>query len=148
MKRTLFATLALFSLGGQAMEYTQLDTTQSTLQFVFKQMAVPVEGRFKRFNGQIAFDPAKPAVARAELTIEAAGIDAGSPEANDEVGGKLWFDSKAHPLVRFVATAIKPAGKDRFDVTGRMTIKGHTQDVTAPATFRTAGNSAVLVCLG
>ena len=143
MKRILFAGLALLSLSAQAIEYKQLDTTQSTLQFVFKQMNVPVEGRFKRFAGQIAFDPAKPATARAELAIEVAGIDAGSPEANDEVGGKLWFDSKTHPLVRFVATAINPAGKDRFDVTGKMTIKGRTQEVSAPATFRTKGNSAV-----
>ena len=143
MKHLLLASLALLSLSAQAIEYKQLDTASSRLQFVFKQMNVPVEGQFKRFAGQVAFDPAKPAAARAELSIEVAGIDAGSPEANDEVGSKLWFDSKSHPTVRFVATSIKPAGKDRFDVAGRMIIKGRTQDVSAPATFRTAGNRAV-----
>lgn len=143
MKRALFLCLACLGLAAQAAEFNRLDAGRSTVQFVFRQMNVPVEGRFKRFSGQLAFDPARPAAARAELDIELASIDAGSPEADEEVAGKLWFDTRAHPVARFVATAVKPLGNDRFEVAGRMSIKGRTREVSAPAQFRADGNGAV-----
>lgn len=144
MKRAFIAALAGLSLSAQAVEYNRIDTDKSTLQFVFRQMNVPVEGHFKRFKSQLSFDPAKPAAARAELAIELASIDAGSPEANDEVAGKLWFDSKTHPTARFIATAIKPLGNHRYEVAGQMSIKGRTRAVSAPATLRANGATAVI----
>jgi len=87
----LAGMLALWaSCSAQAVEFNQLQADKSAVSFVYKQMNVPIEGGFKRFHGQISFDPAKPALARAEIDIELASIDAGSDEANDEVAGKLW----------------------------------------------------------
>lgn len=143
MKRFAALAFALLLPAAGAAEFTQLEPQKSKVSFVFRQMNVPVEGAFKRFNGRIGFDPAKPAAARAEIEIDLASIDAGSPEANDEVGGKLWFDTKAHPAARFVATSIKPLGNDRFDVAGKMTIKGRTREVSTPATFRREGSQGV-----
>lgn len=144
MKRSAALALAvLLPAAAGAAEFTQLNPQKSKVSFVFRQMNVPVEGAFKRFNGRIGFDPAKPAAARAEIEIDLASIDAGSPEANDEVGGKLWFDTKAHPAARFVATSIRPLGNNRFDVAGKMTIKGRTRDVSTPATFRQEGSQGV-----
>ncbi len=147
MKKSIILTALIFmataSGAVRAAEFNQLQTDKSTVSFVFKQMNVPVEGQFKRFKGQLGFDPAKPAAARAELEIELASIDAGSPEANDEVAGKLWFNTKAFPVARFVVASIKPLGNNRFDVAGKMSIKGKTQDVSAPATFRQEGSQGV-----
>ena len=144
MRRPAALALALLlPAAAGAAEFTQLDPRKSKVSFVFRQMNVPVEGAFKRFNGRIGFDPAKPAAARAEIEIDLASIDAGSPEANDEVGGKLWFDTKAHPAARFVATSIRPLGNNRFDVAGRMTIKGRTRDVVAPFSFKQEANRGI-----
>ncbi len=143
MKHLLLSCLALLSLSAQAVEYNRIDPARSSVQFVFKQMNVPIEGRFQRFKGQLTFDPAKPAAARAELEMELASIDAGSPEANDEVASKLWFDTKAHPVARFVATSIKPLGKDRFELVGKLSIKGRTQEISTPAAWRTEGSTAI-----
>ncbi|MBZ0092712.1 MAG: YceI family protein [Sulfuricellaceae bacterium] len=133
----------LFACSAQAAEFTQLQTDKSAVSFVYKQMNVPIDGRFKRFHGQISFDPAKPALARAEIDIELASIDAGSDEANDEVAGKLWFNTRAFPIARFVSTSIKPLGGNRFEVVGKMSIKGKTLDAKTPATFRQEGHSGV-----
>ncbi|HMX15510.1 MAG TPA: YceI family protein [Rhodocyclaceae bacterium] len=143
-----FLALSAVSLGlapaaVQAVEYTQVLPEKSAVAFVYKQMNVPVEGAFKRFKGQVSFDPAKPAGARAELEIDMAGVDAGSPEANEEVAGKLWFNTKAFPTARFVSSVIKPVGKDQYEVAGKMTIKGRTVDAKAPAAFRQDGKNAV-----
>ena len=139
MKHHLLACFACLSFSTHALEYNRFDPARSTVQFVFKQMNVPVEGRFKRFKGALNFDPAQPSAGRATLDIEVAGIDAGSPEANDEVSGKLWFDTRTHPLARFVSTAIKPLGNNRFEVFGQMSIKGRTHTVSTPATFHADG---------
>lgn len=136
--------LALAATGSaQASEYNRFKADKSAVWFVFKQMNVPVEGRFKRIRGRLDFDPARPANGRAEVELDLAGIDAGSAEANDEVAGKLWFNAKAYPTARFVVATIKPLGNNRYDVSGKMSIKGRTRDVGAAATFRQDGGSAV-----
>lgn len=127
----------------QAVEFRQLQANKSAVSFVYRQMNVPVEGSFKRFKGELSFDPARPEAAKTTIEIDLASIDAGSAEANEEVAGRLWFDARNHPVARFVSTSVKPLGGNRFEVAGKMSIKGRTLDAKTPATFRQAGNSGV-----
>lgn len=138
----LLAGLALLT-SAHAAEYTAIDTGKSSLNFVYKQMGVPVDGRFRKFAAHISFDPARPAAARASIDLDLASIDAGSAEANEEVAGKAWFNTKAFPQARFVSTAVKALGGNRYEVSGRMTIKGRSQDIAAPFTFTPQGSGAV-----
>ena len=133
----------LLAAGAHAVEFNQLQPGTSAVTFAYRQMNVPMDGRFQRFSGRIHFDPAKPALAQAEIAIELASIDTGSPEGNDEVAGKLWFNTEQFPVARFVSSSIRPLGNNRFEVTGKMSIKGRTHDVTTPATFRQAGPQGV-----
>lgn len=126
----------------QAVEYSQFQATKSSLSFVYKQMNVPVDGQFKSFRATIAFDPAKPAAAKAEFEIDQASIDAGSKDANDEVAGKAWFNTKQFPVAKFVASSVKPLGNNRYEVAGKMSIKGKTLDLATPVTVTQQGNSA------
>lgn len=134
---------ACFALSAQAIELSQVDARKSSLAFTYTQMGVASEGQFRRFPTQLRFDPAQPANASATLEIDLASIDTGSPEANEEVASKAWFNTKAHPTARFVSSAIRPLGGERYEVAGKLTIKGITRDVTAPATFRQTGNVGV-----
>lgn len=145
MNKPLMIAALAFALVGtaSAAEYSQIVPEKSALSFTYKQMNVPMEGSFKRFKGQLSFDPAQPASASAQFDIDLASIDVGSPEGNDEVGGKLWFNTKAYPSARFVSSAIKPLGNNRFEVLGKMSIKGKTLDVSTPATFRQDGANGV-----
>ena len=133
----------LLAAGAHATEFNQLQPDKSAVTFAYKQMNVPMDGRFQRFSGRINFDPAKPTLAQAEIAIELASIDTGSPEGNDEVAGKLWFNTKQFPVARFMSSSIKPLGNNRFEVAGKMSIKGRMHDVTTPATFRQAGQQGV-----
>ena len=138
----LLATLAM-AFSAQAADFNTLRVDQSRVSFVYRQMNVPIEGSFKRFNGRISFDPAKPALARAEIDIDLASVDAGNDDDNDEVAGNLWFNTKVFPTARFVSTAVKPQGNNRFEVAGRMSIKGKTLDAKTPVTFRQEGANGV-----
>lgn len=117
-----------------------LDMSQVT--FTSKQMGVPVEGTFKKFSAQLNFDPAKPETGKAQVEIDTASVDAGSTEANEEVVGKNWFNVRQFPAAKFVSTSVKPAGNNRYDVTGKLTIRDKTRDVTIPFTLTPQGNTA------
>lgn len=118
-----------------ATELTSVRTDQSKLVFVYQQMGVPVEGTFTRFSAQLRFDPAAPTEAEAVLDIDLTSVDAGSPEANDELASGLWFDSKTFPTARFVADGVTVLGENRYELRGKITVKGHTRDLTTPVTF-------------
>lgn len=108
----------------------------SRLDFVSKQMGVPVNGHFQRFQAELNFDPLRPETARGAIVVELASIDTGSAEANDEVKGKDWFFVKNFPLARFEIRSIKTLGGNRFEIRGPLTIRNVTRDIVAVATFR------------
>ncbi|ACV35033.1 YceI family protein [Accumulibacter sp.] len=138
-----FACALAAALSAHAVEYTQVQADKSSIQFTYKQMGVAVDGRFKRFSSQIAFDPAKPAAARAAFDVELASVDTGAAEGDEEVAGKAWFNTRAFPTARFVSGSVKALGGNRYEVAGQLSIKGRTQDVVVPATFTAQGNSGV-----
>lgn len=147
MKQSILAALLaslVFANQVQAIELTSIQTDRSELSFVYTQMGVPVEGRFKKFTAQLSFDLAKLATAKAVLDLDLASIDAGSPEASDEVAGKDWFNTKTFPRAEFVSTGFKALGGNRYEVSGNISIKGHTQAVVAPFTLDPQGNITIV----
>ena len=129
--------------GIQAAEFSQVQADKSTLAFAYKQMGVPSDGKFRKFAAAIAFDPARPTAASAQLEIDMTSIDTGTKEGNDEVVGKQWFNVKSFPNAKFVSSTVKPLGANRFEVAGKLTIKGKTQEVSAPFTFKQEGTVGV-----
>jgi polyisoprenoid-binding protein YceI len=123
--------------------HAQIDAAHSTITATSKQMSVPVEGKFTKFSAQLAFDPAKPAAGSAQVNVDMASYDLGDETYNDEVRGKDWFDAKRFPSATFVSSAIAPAGADKFNVTGKLTIKGKSQTVVVPVTVTVQGAAHV-----
>lgn len=143
LKSILLLSVALASGQAVALEFGQVQANESAMGFGYTQMGVPLEGKFNKFAAQLSFDPAKLHKAQAKIDIDLASIDTGSDEANDEVAGKLWFDTKAHPTASFVSTGIKSLGGNRYEASGKLSIKGRTQDVKAPVTFLSTGNKGL-----
>lgn len=109
---------------------------KSHLDFVSKQMGVPVNGKFQHFQAELNFDPLHPEAARGNVVVELASIDTGSAEANDEVKGKDWFFVKNFPLARFEIRSVKALGGNRFEIRGPLLIRNVTRDIVVAATFR------------
>ncbi len=129
----MFAVLA--APLANAVEYRTVLPAQSAVGFEFRQMGVPVKGSFRRFTPQLSFDPARPEAASAQIDIDIASIDAGSPEANEESAGRLWFDRSAYPKAHFVSSRIRALGNNRYEMHGTITIKGRRRDVIVPVSF-------------
>jgi polyisoprenoid-binding protein YceI len=124
--RLFFAFMAALLSAG-ALEAAPVVKEQSRITFVSRQMGVPVEGSFKRFDAEVEFDPKDTKKSRASITIYLDSIDAGSDEASTEIKRKPWFDVKNHPKAEFKSTSLSSLGPGRYRVSGNMTIKGRTR---------------------
>lgn len=145
--RALFtATLAAASflpLAAQAQQ--QLVPAQSEIQFVSRQMGVPVEGKFKTFSAQVAFDPAKLATSSIVFTVDTGSADI-SREANAELPKDTWFNVAAFPKATFTSSSIKRIDTTKYEVAGKLSIKGVSSDVVVPVTL--AQNGATTTASG
>jgi polyisoprenoid-binding protein YceI len=139
---TLAAALAGVALVAAAVPL-KTDVAHSSVSAVFKQMDVPVESTFKRFTAQIDYDAAHPDKASARVDIDTASFDMGQADYNKEIAKKEWFNSAQFPKASFVSSSIKPAGAGKLTVTGKLTIKGKTADVSFPLSVKPEGGKQV-----
>ncbi|TQK06770.1 YceI family protein [Herbaspirillum sp. SJZ107] len=142
LRATLAAVFAVTTLAAAAAPL-KTDVARSSVSAVFKQMDAAVESKFTRFNAQIDYDAAHPDKASARVDIDTASLDIGSPEYNKEIAKKEWFNSAQFPKASFVSTAIKPAAAGKLNVSGKLTIKGRTQDVSFPLSVKPEGGRQV-----
>jgi polyisoprenoid-binding protein YceI len=131
--------LLILSSQATAFEFNTVQPNESSVSFGYTQMGVPMDGKFNQFSAQILFDPDKLDKAQARIDITLASIDTGVDEANEEVAGKLWFNTKDFPSASFVASGIKALGGNQYEASGKLTIKGRTLDIKTPLTFQATG---------
>jgi len=142
--KTTFATAAFALLAGMALPagaQQKLVPAQSDISFVTKQMGVPVDGKFKKFDAQVAFDPKKPEAAKIGITIDLASASIGTSETEAELAKPDWFSLKQFPQASFTSTTVKALGAGKFEVAGKLAIKGTTQNVVVPVALAQAGGN-------
>jgi polyisoprenoid-binding protein YceI len=133
------ALVAVAMFASPAMAQQKIVPAQSEIAFTSKQMGVPVDGKFKKFDAQVAFDPKQPQAAKIAFTIDLGSATLGSAETEAELAKPDWFNTKAFPQATFESSAVKASAPGKFDVAGKLVIKGATQDVTVPVVLAQAG---------
>ena len=143
--KTYFAITALALLSAfaaPACAQQKLAPAQSEIAFTSKQMGVPVDGKFKKFDAQVAFDPKKPEAGKIAFSIELGSASLGAAETEAELAKPDWFNTKLFPQATFQSTAVKAAGPGKFEVAGKLAIKGASQDIVVPVTLVQTGTNA------
>ena len=135
------ALIAAAFMGSTAHADQALVPAQSAINFEAKQMGVPLKGHFKKFDAQIAFDPKKPEAGKVAFTIDMGSATFGSPEVDVELPKATWFNVPKFPQATFQSSAIKAVGAGRFEVAGKLSIKGSSRDVVVPVALTQAGGS-------
>jgi len=135
------ASLLLLAAASAAAVHAEqkLLPAQSDIAFVSKQMGVAMEGHFKKFDAQIAFDPAKPETGKIALSVDIASATLGAPEMDGELPKATWFNTAKFPQATFQSTSIKGLGGGKFEVSGKLAIKGNTRDAIVPVTLTQSG---------
>jgi polyisoprenoid-binding protein YceI len=141
------STLALAAVfSDAAFAQQKLLPAQSDISFTIKQMGVPVSGKFGKFDAQIDFDPRKAEASRIVFNIDLSSAAIGDAETLAELAKPGWFDSKRMPRATFQSTSVKAAGPGKYDVAGKLNIKGNVRDVLVPVTL--AQNAGTTVATG
>ena len=126
-----------------ALAQQQLVPAQSEVKFTARQMGVPLEGHFKTFSAQVAFDPAKLATSKIRFTVDTGSATLGSRETDAELPKPTWFNVPKFPQAQFESSSIKALGGGKFDVAGTLTIKGNAQSVVVPVTLTQSGATTI-----
>lgn len=149
MKLHFLLGLALASAtlvaGQPALAQQKLVPAQSEVLFTARQMGVPLEGRFKKFDAQLAFDPAKPETSRIQFTVDTGSATLGSRETDAELPKATWFNVPQFPQAMFQSSSVKALGSGKFEVAGKLTIKGTARDVVVPVALTQANGTTTAV---
>lgn len=134
MKKYLMVFLG-FLMAASAGAQQKLLPAQSEITFVARQMGVPLDGKFSKFDAQLAFDPKKPEAGKIAFTIDLGSASVGDAETARELKKPEWFNVVKFPAATFTSSSIKAAGPGKFEVIGNLVIKGNSKPVTIPVTL-------------
>jgi polyisoprenoid-binding protein YceI len=133
------ALALLAAAAAPACAQQKLVPAQSEISFVSKQMGVPVEGRFKKFDAQVAFDPKKPEASKIGIAIDLGSVALGVAETEAELAKPDWFATRQFPQATFQSTTVKQSAPGKFDVAGKLSIKGISRDLVVPVALAQSG---------
>jgi polyisoprenoid-binding protein YceI len=142
MKKQLALMLCMLTLSA-AFAQQKLLPAQSEISFVSKQLGVPVDGKFSKFDAQIAFDPKKPEAGKIGFSIDLGSAEIGDADTIKELKKPEWFSVMKFPTATFSSSAIKGLGAGKYEVTGTLSIKGNTKPVVVPVTLVQTGSNGV-----
>jgi polyisoprenoid-binding protein YceI len=108
-----------------------IDTEHSRVTFtVTKWGFEEVEGRFHDFTGTILYDANTPERSHVEWRVKVATVTTGATQRDQNLQTPEFFDSAKFPDMRFVSTRVQVAAPGELDVTGTLTIKGVSRELT------------------
>ncbi|MDO5360931.1 MAG: YceI family protein, partial [Jeotgalicoccus sp.] len=118
------------------------DTAHSELEFQVKHMMVTkVKGTFGEWSIDIEADDIED-FTTAKITGRAntATIDTNVADRDAHLTSADFFDVENNPEITFESTKVEGSGK-KFEVTGNLTIKDVTNEVTIPVEYNGSGVS-------
>lgn len=118
-----------------AAETFKVDKVHSAVDFRIRHMMSTVTGRFTDFDATVAIDRKNPGASSVEFSIAAASIDTNEVKRDTHLRSPDFFEVEKYPRITFKSTKVTPAAKDRFNVTGNLTMHGVTREITLPVTF-------------
>jgi polyisoprenoid-binding protein YceI len=108
-----------------------LDTVHSGINFSVRHMVVSkVRGRFTKFTGNVELDESDLTRSVVEATIDASSIDTGTAQRDEHLRSADFFDIEHFPQIRFRSTGVAKVGGDRYRLTGELSIRDVSREIT------------------
>lgn len=136
IRRTLLsAALFAVALPVLAADVYNIDKSHSEVSFQVRHLVTQVRGNFNDYEGAINLDPANLEKSSVDFHIKAASIDTNNDDRDKHLRGEDFFFVEKFPEITFKSKSIKKTGKDTYDVTGTLTMRGVAKEVTLPVTW-------------
>jgi len=112
----------------------KIDPAHTTVEFSAKHLMITtVKGRFSDVEGEIVISDADPSKSSVSATLKSASIDTRTSQRDDHLRSADFLDAANYPEITFRSTRIA-GDKSEFKVTGNLTIRGVTREVTLDVT--------------
>src|SRR5579871_1636858 len=118
----------------------QIDPERTQVHFTVKNFRFrTVKGRFTATTGVIVLDEEDLARSRVEVEIDASSIDTGNGKRDHHLRAPDFLDVARYPAISFRSTRVQQRDEQRFVVTGDLTIRGVSREVSLDATIDRRG---------
>ena len=131
----LMAVMVLIT--GSAMAQTwNIDKAHSSVGFAVRHMVISkVKGYFRDFDAKATFDGKNIEAATIEATVKIASVDTDNADRDKHLISPDFFDAATYPTMTFKSKKITKGTGDAFTMTGDLTIRGVTKEVTFTGQF-------------
>lgn len=96
-------------------------------------------GRFNSVDGSFAFTPGSADGMKFDITIKAESVDTGVDKLDQHLRSADFFAAKDFPNMTFVSTGARKTGENTYALTGNLTIRGTTKEITADLEYTGLG---------
>lgn len=108
-----------------------IDTEHVSIGFLVHHIGyMDVLGLFTEVRGSFAFDESAPAVKDVRVVVEAASVFSNSEARDEHARGPDFLDAADHPEIVFVGRDAVPTGESTGTITGDLTLRGVTREIT------------------
>jgi len=94
----------------------------------------PLDGVFKSWDAEIAFDPQNLRASRAVISVNTASAITGQPARDQALPTAGWLWTHRFPKAQLVTQAITQTGPNRYVARAALTIRGVSRPVNVPFT--------------
>ena len=109
----------------------EFEPGHTAAEFKVKHMMVTwVRGSFRPVTGNLEYDPENATNSSVEIEIKVKDLSSGDKQRDQHLLSKDFFDAENHPTITFKSTKAIPEDKDKLKLTGDLTIRGVTKEVT------------------
>jgi polyisoprenoid-binding protein YceI len=117
----------------------KIDPSHSNVEFAVKHLMIStVKGQFADVEGEIVIADGEPARSSVTATLKSASIDTRTGQRDDHLRSGDFLDAANFPEITFKSTRITGDASE-FKVTGNLTIRGVTREITLDATNEGSG---------
>jgi polyisoprenoid-binding protein YceI len=94
------------------------------------------EGKFTKFDGQVISGKPDFSDAQIQINIAVNSINTEDEKRDAHLKSPDFFDAAKYPDITFKSKSLKPAGKNKYKLTGDFTMHGVTKEVTLDVVYR------------
>lgn len=122
--------LALPAFAEAAVPSWKIVPKDSELSFTAIQNNAPIKGDFKKFTGDISFDPNQLKDSKVMINVETGSVSTVAADIADSLRTADWFDVKKFPKATFTASEFKKTADKKFEANGKLTVRDKTIPIT------------------
>lgn len=132
MKNAINLVLFLaLSFSIQAQTTWKVDPSHSKLGFSVSHLTISeVDGEFTKFDGTLKSSKEDFLDAQISFSANVSSINTGNTSRDQHLNAEDFFYAEKHPKITFESTSFKKKGNGKYELKGKLTMRGVTKDVT------------------